>query len=40
MNYKLSDDNKKKENSTNPFKVKSVDGFAMLLNVKKINQIC
>ena len=31
--------NKKNENSINPFKVKSVDGFAMLLNVKKINQI-
>jgi len=39
LNYKLFDENKKNENSINPFKVKSVDGFAMLLNVKKINQI-
>ena len=39
MNYKLLDENKKNENSISPFKVKSVDGFAMLLNVKKINQI-
>ena len=39
LNYKLFDENKKIENSINPFKVKSVDGFAMLLNVKKINQI-
>ena len=39
FNYKLFDENKKNENSVNPFKVKSVDGFAMLLNVKKINQI-
>ena len=33
------DENKINENFINPFKVKSVDGFAMLLNVKKINQI-
>ena len=39
MNYKLFDENKIETNSTNPFKVKSVDGFAMLINVKKINQI-
>ena len=39
LNYKLFDENKKNENSINPFKVKSVDGFAMLLNVKEINQI-
>jgi GT2 family glycosyltransferase len=39
INYKLFDENKNNENSINPFKVKSVDGFAMLLNVKKINQI-
>ena len=39
INYKLFDENKKNENSINPFMVKSVDGFAMLLNVKKINQI-
>ena len=39
MNYKLLDENKKNENFVDPFKVKSVDGFAMLLNVKKINQI-
>ena len=38
LNYKLID---KKINIdlNNPCKVKSVDGFAMLLNVKKINQI-
>ena len=39
INYKLFNENKKNENSVNPFMVKSVDGFAMLLNVKKINQI-
>ncbi len=39
MNYKLFDENKNNENFINPFKVKSVDGFAMLLNVKKINQM-
>ncbi len=38
LNYKLID---KKINIdlNNPFKVRSVDGFAMLLNVKKLNQI-
>ena len=39
INYKLFDKNKIKKDFINPFKVKSVDGFAMLLNVKKINQI-
>ena len=39
MNYKLLDENKKNENFVDPFKVKSVDGFAMLLNVKKINHL-
>ena len=38
MNYKLLDHYKTNPNFSNPFKVKSVDGFAMLLNVKKINQ--
>ena len=27
------------DNSINPFKVKSVDGYSMLLNIKKINQL-
>ena len=36
-NYKIN----KKDliNNENPFKVKSVDGFAMVLNLKKINQL-
>ena len=38
LNYKLLDHYKTNPNFSNPFKVKSVDGFAMLLNVKKINQ--
>ena len=36
-NYKLDKDHK--SDPIKPFKVKSVDGFAMLLNLKKINQI-
>ena len=39
FNYKLFDKNDLKKNSINPFKVKSVDGFAMVLNIKKLNQI-
>ena len=38
-NYKIKQNDKKNINNLNPFKVKSVDGFAMLLNLKKINQI-
>ena len=38
-NYKIKYENKKNINNLDPFKVKSVDGFAMLLNLKKINQI-
>ncbi len=37
-NYKM--DNKKNYfNNLNPFSVKSVDGFAMLLNLKRLNQL-
>ena len=39
FNYKLFDKTDLKKNSINPFKVKSVDGFAMVLNIKKLNQI-
>ena len=39
INYKLLSKKKINPNFNNPFKVKSVDGFAMLLNKKKINQI-
>ena len=39
INYKLFSKKKINPNFNNPFKVKSVDGFAMLLNKKKINQI-
>ena len=39
MNFKLFDKNKINVDNSKPFLVKSVDGFAMLLNVKKINQI-
>ena len=39
MNFKLFDKNKINIDNSKPFLVKSVDGFAMLLNVKKINQI-
>ncbi len=38
-NYKVKKKDKKNINNLNPFKVKSVDGFAMLLNLNKINQI-
>ena len=38
-NYKIKQNDKKNINNLNPFKVKSVDGFAMLLNLKEINQI-
>ena len=38
-NYKIKQEDKKNINNLNPFKVKSVDGFAMLLNLKEINQI-
>ena len=38
-NYKIKQIDKKNINNLNPFKVESVDGFAMLLNLKKINQI-
>ena len=38
-NYKIKQIDKKNINILNPFKVESVDGFAMLLNLKKINQI-
>ena len=38
-NYKIKQEGKININNINPFKVKSVDGFAMLLNLNKINQI-
>ena len=38
-NYKIKQNDKKNINNLNPFKVKSVDGFAMLLNLNKINKI-
>ena len=38
-NYKIKQEDKKNINNLNPFKVKSVDGFAMLLNLNKINKI-
>ncbi len=38
-NYKIKQIDKKNINILNPFKVESIDGFAMLLNLKKINQI-
>ena len=38
-NYKINQEHKKNINNLNPFNVKSVDGFAMLLNLNKINQI-
>ena len=38
LNYKLID-KKMNLDLENPFKVRSVDGFAMLLNIKKLNQI-
>ena len=39
LNYKLFEKNNPTKNISNPFKVKSVDGFAMLLNLKELNQI-
>jgi GT2 family glycosyltransferase len=36
-NYKLG--NKLESDSNNPFNVKSVDGYAMVLNLKRLNQI-
>ena len=38
-NYKRKQQNLNYDNFNSPFKVESVDGFAMLLNVKKINSI-
>ncbi len=38
-NYKLSNKISDKFDDHSPFKVKSVDGYAMVLNLKKINQI-
>ena len=38
-NYKLDKSNLSNRNGNIPFKVKSVDGFALVLNLKKINQI-
>ena len=39
LNYKLLDKNYPVGDKNIPFKVKSVDGFAMLLNLKELNQI-
>ena len=39
LNYKLFDKKQLTNEKNNPFKVKSVDGFAMLLNLKKLNQL-
>ena len=38
-NYKLNNDKDQRFDPINPFKVKSVDGFAMLLNLKRLKQI-
>ena len=38
-NYKKFDHEKKTKNSEEPFKVKSVDGFAMLLNIKELEKL-
>ena len=38
-NYKLIDDKKNMTKNNEPFEVKSVDGFAMLLNKKKIEKL-
>ena len=38
-NYKTKQHNFNHDNLKSPFKVESVDGFAMLLNVKKLNSI-
>jgi GT2 family glycosyltransferase len=37
-NYKFKKENNNKLDIINPFKVKSVDGYAMLLNLKKIKK--
>ena len=38
-NYKLDNDRKSMIKNTSPFRVKSVDGFAMLFNKKKLDKI-
>ena len=38
-NFKIDKKNRNEINDILPFKVKSVDGYAMLLNLKKINEI-
>ena len=38
-NYKLIDNSKKNTDTNEPFKVKSVDGYSMLINLKRLNQI-
>ena len=38
-NYKLDEKKISFNNEIDPFKVRSVDGFAMLLNLKKLNQL-
>ena len=38
-NYKLSDEDKSTNKKDEPFKVKSVDGFAMLLNLSRLNKL-
>ena len=39
LNYKLENNEIDKVDEPSPFKVKSVDGFAMLLNIKKLKKI-
>ena len=38
-NFKINKKDKYSINTSSPFKVKSVDGYAMILNLKKINKI-
>jgi GT2 family glycosyltransferase len=38
-NYKLDDKKNQKFDPTKPFKVKSVDGYSMLLNLKRLKQV-
>ena len=38
-NYKLIDNSKKITDTNEPLKVKSVDGYSMLINLKRLNQI-
>tara|TARA_Y100001958_G_C21194937_1_gene522497 strand:+ start:617 stop:1498 length:882 start_codon:yes stop_codon:yes gene_type:complete len=38
-NYRLIDNSKKIIASNEPFKVKSVDGYSMLINLKRLNQL-